>query len=81
VSRITDTTRLYGKDHHGVRFWRSEGAGLGKPSSYVLRAVKVMNIGLEGKGLLHLLEDYTAAIFTPQKSSLWGSAYAEICPF
>jgi len=59
----------------------ADGYGFGAEGDWktaaMLRAVKVMNIGLEGGS--SFMEDYTCH-FTPQKSYVLGSHMLEICP-
>ena len=59
----------------------ADGYGFGAEGDWktaaMLRAIKVMNVGLEGG--VSFMEDYTYH-FTPQKSYVLGSHMLEICP-
>lgn len=59
----------------------ADGYGFGGEGDWktaaMLRAIKVMNVGLEGG--VSFMEDYTYH-FTPQKSYVLGSHMLEICP-
>src|SRR3970040_2909782 len=61
----------------------ADGYGVGGEGDWktaaMLRAMKVMNIGLESQGGTSFMEDYTYH-FTPEKSYVLGSHMLEICP-
>lgn len=82
---FTDTFENLGelKQLPGIAVQRlmADGYGFGAEGDWktaaMLRAIKVMNVGLEGG--VSFMEDYTYH-FTPQKSYVLGSHMLEICP-
>ncbi len=82
---FTDTFENLGelKQLPGIAVQRlmADGYGFGAEGDWktaaMVRALKVMNIGLEGG--VSLMEDYTYH-FTPEKSYVLGSHMLEICP-
>ncbi len=82
---FTDTFENLGKLKQlpglAVQRLMADGYGFGAEGDWktaaMLRAIKVMNVGLEGG--ISFMEDYTYH-FTPQKSYVLGSHMLEICP-
>lgn len=83
---FTDTFENLGslKQLPGIAVQRlmADGYGFGGEGDWktaaMLRAMKVMNVGLENQGGTSFMEDYTYH-FTPQKSYVLGSHMLEIC--
>lgn len=83
---FTDTFENLGalKQLPGIAVQRlmADGYGFGGEGDWktaaLVRAMKVMNVGLESQGGTSFMEDYTYH-FTPQKSYVLGSHMLEIC--
>ncbi|WP_269686291.1 L-arabinose isomerase [Flavobacterium lacustre] len=83
---FTDTFENLGslKQLPGIAVQRlmADGYGFGGEGDWktaaMLRAMKVMNVGLENQGGTSFMEDYTYH-FTPEKSYVLGSHMLEIC--
>ncbi|MFV5683912.1 L-arabinose isomerase [Flavobacterium sp. GB2R13] len=83
---FTDTFENLGslKQLPGIAVQRlmADGYGFGGEGDWktaaMLRAMKVMNVGLESQGGTSFMEDYTYH-FTPEKSYVLGSHMLEIC--
>ncbi|TRX39401.1 L-arabinose isomerase [Flavobacterium restrictum] len=83
---FTDTFENLGslKQLPGIAVQRlmADGYGFGGEGDWktaaLVRAMKVMNVGLENQGGTSFMEDYTYH-FTPQKSYVLGSHMLEIC--
>jgi len=83
---FTDTFENLGslKQLPGIAVQRlmADGYGFGGEGDWktaaLLRAMKVMNVGLENQGGTSFMEDYTYH-FTPEKSYVLGSHMLEIC--